>query len=98
MANDIAIGCARHWEDTIWLTYDSWWKDKNDDDYVHNVVQILDFTRVNCGRVVALLTILIVYIIMCQQSSKHFTTETANDVLGKDIYKEQMWETCDKRR
>ena len=32
-ANDIAIGCARHWEDTIGLTYDSWWKDKNDDDY-----------------------------------------------------------------
>ena len=32
-ANDIAIGCARHWEGTIWLTYDSWWKDKNDDDF-----------------------------------------------------------------
>ena len=29
--NGIAIGCARHWEGTIWLTCD-WWKDKNDDD------------------------------------------------------------------
>ena len=27
MANGIAIGCARHWEGTIWWTYDSWWKD-----------------------------------------------------------------------
>ena len=32
MANGIAIGCAKHWEGTIWRTYDSWWKDKNDDD------------------------------------------------------------------
>ena len=32
--NDIAIGCARHWEGTILLTYDSWWKDKNDDDWL----------------------------------------------------------------
>ena len=31
-ANDIAIGCARHWEGTIWQTYYSWWKDNNDDD------------------------------------------------------------------
>ena len=31
-ANGIAIGCAKHWEGTIWQTYDSWWKDKNDDD------------------------------------------------------------------
>ena len=29
-ANGIAIGCAKHWEGTIWRTYDSWWKDKND--------------------------------------------------------------------
>ena len=32
MANGIAIGCARHWENIIWRTYDSWWKDKNDDE------------------------------------------------------------------
>ena len=31
-ANGIAIGCAKHWEGTIWRTYGSWWKDKNDDD------------------------------------------------------------------
>ena len=31
-ANDIAIGCARHWERTIWLTYDSCWRDNNDDE------------------------------------------------------------------
>ena len=32
MANGIATECAKHWEGTIWRTYDSWWKDKNDDD------------------------------------------------------------------
>ena len=26
------FGCARHWEGMIWRTYDSWWKDNNDDD------------------------------------------------------------------
>ena len=31
-ANDIAIGYGRHREVTIWPTYDSWWKDKNDDE------------------------------------------------------------------
>ena len=31
-ASGIAIGCAKHWEGTIWRTYDSWWKDKTDDD------------------------------------------------------------------
>ena len=31
-ANGIAIDCAKHWEGTIWRTYESWWKDKNDDD------------------------------------------------------------------
>ena len=31
-ANNIAIGCARHCEGTISQTYDSWWKDKNDDE------------------------------------------------------------------
>ena len=31
-ANDIAISCAKHREGTILRTYDSWWKDKNDDD------------------------------------------------------------------
>ena len=30
-ANGIAIGCARHWEGTIWLKCD-WWKNKNYDD------------------------------------------------------------------
>ena len=28
-ANGIAIDCARHWDGTIWRTYDCWWKDKN---------------------------------------------------------------------
>ncbi len=32
-ANGIAIGCSKHWEGTIWQTYDYWWKDKNDDEY-----------------------------------------------------------------
>ena len=31
-ANDIGIGCARHWESTIWLACE-WWKDKKDDDW-----------------------------------------------------------------
>ena len=29
----IAIGCARHWEGTIWRICIYWWKDKNDDDH-----------------------------------------------------------------
>ena len=33
MSNGIAIGCTRRWQGTIWPTCDSWWKDKNDDDY-----------------------------------------------------------------
>ena len=36
-ANGIAIGCAKHWEGTIWRTYDSWWKDKNDDDMTYKI-------------------------------------------------------------
>ena len=31
-ANGIAIGCAKHWEGTIWRTYDSSLKDKNNDE------------------------------------------------------------------
>ena len=45
-ANGIAIGCAKHWEGTIWQTYGSWWKDKNDDDRIgFTPIHILTLTE-----------------------------------------------------